>query len=217
MSYAHPLVCFALKEESKPFAQTAASLRVRTLITGIGRMNAERATRAALAESRPNLVLTCGFAGGLNPDLILGDVVFSADDSEFRTPNSALRTRLLAASAREVKFFCADRIAVTAEEKWSLWQKTGADAMEMESEIIRAVCREQGIPSATLRVISDVAGEDMPLDFNVLLTQDMELDSGKLVLAVAKSPGKIGRLLRLQKQTAAAARRLAAVLEVVVA
>jgi nucleoside phosphorylase len=209
----HLLVCFALKEEAAPFRKIAAGRPgVSILLTGIGKKNAERAVRDFLAggANRPNLVLTCGFAGGLEPRLTHGEIVFSTDDS-------ALRNRLLAAGAGEGKFFCADRIAVTAEEKWALWQKTGADAVEMESEIIRAVCREHGIPSATVRVISDIAGEDLPLDFNALAKPDQNLDFGKLAWAIAKSPGKIPALLRLQKQTAAAAKKLAQVLDRVTA
>ena len=209
--HAHTLVCFALKEEAAPFRKIAAGkFSVSILLTGIGKQNAERAIRAALAESRPSLVLTCGFAGGLEPKLTHGEVVFSTDDSQ-------LKQRLLAAGAREGKIFCADRVAVTAEEKWALWQKTGADAVDMESEIIRNICREQGIPSATVRVISDIAGEDLPLDFNALSKPDQSLDFAKLALAVLMSPGKIPALLRLQKQTSSAAERLAAVLAKVLA
>ena len=82
----------------------------------------------------------------------------------------------------------------------------------MESEAIHAVCRERGIPCATVRVISDTAHEDLPLDFNALAKPDMTLDYGKLLWTVAKSPGKIGGLLRLKKNCGFAAERLAEVL-----
>jgi hypothetical protein len=82
----------------------------------------------------------------------------------------------------------------------------------MESQVICAVCREQNIPSATVRVILDTANEDLPLDFNQLMTADQKLSYGKLALALAKSPGKIGVLLRLQKEGEAAAGKLAVVL-----
>ena len=170
-------------------------------------------------------MLTCGFAGGLNPDLKLGDVVFELTDPEERVPralklkrklqtrqSSSLREKLLAAGAKPAKFFCADRIATTVAEKKKLRAETGADAVEMESAAIHAVCRERGIPCATVRVISDTANEDLPLDFNALAKPDKNLDYGKLAWAIAKSPGKIGALLKLQKQTRFAAERLAEVL-----
>ena len=227
------LVCFALKEDAAPFRKLAAGTVAAVqgasiLITGIGRRNAEKSLREFLNSCRsrgnetqvkniletphvvsydPNLVLTCGFAGGLNLDLKPGDVVF-----ELSTLNSQLSTCLLAAGAKPAKFFCADRIATTVAEKKKLRAETGADAVEMESGAIQAVCRERGIPCATVRVISDTANEDLPLDFNALAKPDMSLDYGKLAWAIASSPGKISALLKLQKQTRFAAQRLADVL-----
>ncbi|MEP6662895.1 MAG: hypothetical protein ABJC04_04430, partial [Verrucomicrobiota bacterium] len=86
------------------------------------------------------------------------------------------------------------------------------DAVEMESAAIHAICVERKIPCATLRVISDTANEDLPLDFNTLSKPDKNLDYGKLFLAIAKSPGKIGALLQLQRKTKFAAEKLAEVL-----
>jgi adenosylhomocysteine nucleosidase len=180
---------------------------ISILIVGIGRENAEKTVRKFLAESSPELVLTCGFAGGLNPDLKLGDVVF-----ELGTRNSELGTQLLAVGTKPAKFFCADRIATTVAEKKKLRAENGADVVEMESAAIQAVCAERGIPCATVRVISDTADEDLPLDFNALAKPDKSLDFGKLFLAIAKSPGKIGALIQLQKKTSFAAKQLADVL-----
>ena len=136
----------------------------------------------------------------------MGTVVFAAD------PETGLKPALLAAGAKSASFHCADRVAASSEEKRALWKATGADAVEMESEIICAVCREQKIPSATVRVILDTANEDLPLDFNQLMTAEQKMSYGKLALALVKSPGKIGSLLRLQKQSEAAAEKLGQVL-----
>jgi adenosylhomocysteine nucleosidase len=211
------LVCFPLKQEAAPFRKVAASgLRhsrlVSVLLTGIGRRNAERALRNFLNANPADLVLTCGFAGGLNPDLKLGDVVFELCGSEIGNRQSAIGNHLLAAGAKPARFFCAGHIATTVTEKKKLRDETGADAVEMESAAIYAVCREHNIPCATVRVISDTASEDLPLDFNQLSRPDQSLDYGKLFLTIAKSPGKIGALMKLQKQTQFAAERLAEVL-----
>ncbi len=170
-------------------------------------------------------VLTCGFAGGLNPDLKLGDVVFEMANAPL-TPSlsppggervsvrtgEGLFLKLSAAGAKPAKFFCANRVATTVAEKKRLRAETGADAVEMESAAIHAVCAERGIACITVRVISDTANEDLPLDFNALSKPDKSLDYGKLFLTIAKSPGKIGALMELQKNTKFAADRLAEVL-----
>jgi adenosylhomocysteine nucleosidase len=205
------LVCFAMPEEARPF-QRATGRRpdIRLLVTGIGARNSARALRAALATARPTAALTCGYAGALDPALPAGEVVFSCDTA------LELKPRLLAAGAREVRFHCVDHMVATAAEKRSLRHSTGADVVEMESEIIRRLCREQSVPGATVRVISDTAAEDLPLDFNRFLTPSQRFDYLKLVSALCRSPRKIPALLRLRKQTRAAAKELARVLTEVV-
>jgi len=201
------LVCFAVKEETRSFKELVASRPdVKTLLTGIGPRNAEKAIRAAITARKPGLVLSCGFAGGLRPGLVSGAVVFNADRE------SGLEPALLAAGAQPARFHFVPQVATTAEEKQLLWNTTGADAVEMESQIICTVCREQKIPSAIVRVILDTAEEDLPLDFNRLMNNRQEMDYDKLAVALVKSPGKIGSLLRLQKQSQAAAEKLARVL-----
>ena len=201
------LVCFAVKEEAKPFTQLIGSKpHVRILLTGIGPRNAERAIRAALTQDKPERVLTCGFAGGLRPDLAAGTVVFSADKETGWEP------ALLAAGARPASFHGVERVATTVEQKRALWQATGADAVEMESRVICALCREQQIPSAIVRVILDTADTNLPLDFNRFLTADQQVDIPRLTRAVLLSPGKVRALLRLQQEGKAAAQKLGEVL-----
>ena len=200
-------MCFAVKEEAEAFQPWAREREhLKVILVGMGTRNAERAIRAALTKERPRLVLTCGFAGGLRSDLARGTVVFSAN------PETGLEPALLAAGAKPARFHCAERVVATAEEKRALRDSTGADAVEMESQTIRAVCREQKIPGATVRVILDTAQEDLPLDFNQLMTPRQKISYGKLALALARSPGKVAALLRVQKQAQAAAGKLAEVL-----
>lgn len=168
---------------------------------GMGPRNAARWTAVALEGRRPGRVITGGYAGALDPALALGEVLVSADPG-FPAVDGA----------RPARFHCVDRVATTAASKAALRARTGADAVDMESEVIRNACHRLGIPSATVRVISDRADEDLPLDFGELLTADDRLHLGKLAWKVATSPRLIPALMRLQKATRLAGGNLAEVL-----
>ena len=100
------IVCFAVKEEARPFERLPGRPEhVRTLLTGMGPRNAEKAIRTAIAGEPPGLVLSCGFAGGLRPGLESGTVVFASSG------NAALETALAGAGAQPVRFHCATRVA----------------------------------------------------------------------------------------------------------
>jgi len=208
------LVCFAVQEEMKFFAphrsggdesQWATTFQV--WLTGMGRKNAAESARKAIARMKPERVITAGFAGGLNPALKFGSIVY---DQDFDAGFEAELADLGAAPAR---FYCHRRVAITVDEKAALWKETGADAVEMESSVIRTICREFRIPSATIRVISDDAMQDLPLDFNALMTSQDRINYLKLFGAVLGRPRQIPKLIQFQRQTVAAAGRLGAALE----
>jgi len=211
------LVCFAVKEEARFFmegmvdqcegaSQAPRPPLYQVWLTGMGRRNAVEGVRQAIALAQPKRVITSGFAGGLNPKLKFGTVVYEEDF------DAGFGPQLEQAGAVRATFHCHHRVAVTAGEKAGLWQTTGADAVEMESSVIRNICREAKIPSATIRVISDDASQDLPLDFNALMTPADRIDYPKLIWAVLRRPGRIGKLLEFQRQTAEASRRLGAAL-----
>jgi adenosylhomocysteine nucleosidase len=204
------LICFAVKEEAAEFKKVLPSLaslgNPEILVTGMGRRNSERMILKRLERPAPNLVVTCGFAGALNPTLKIGDVAFDEDT------NGRLADTLKKSGALSANFYCAPRVATTVAEKTGLRQSTGADVVEMESAIIREICRAKKIPSATIRVISDTANQDLPLDFNALMTPEQTISFPKLALALMKSPGKIPKLLELQRNTRFASQQLSKVL-----
>lgn len=214
------LVCFAVKEEAKFFSPlrevrvakgAREQVRMRAFcqvwITGMGRTNAARSIREAIEKAKPERIITAGFAGGLNPDLKVGDVLY---DQDF---DAGLATQLEDLGAISAKFYCHRRVAITAQEKQALWKETGADAVEMESSVIRTICKEFHIPSATVRVISDDAHQDLPLDFNALMTSEDSIDFPKLIWTVLRKPSRIPRLIEFQRQTIFAAQRLGSVLQ----
>jgi nucleoside phosphorylase len=199
------LICFAVKEEARPFQKLSSGLAVRTLVTGMGAANAERALTRELDTRHSRLVISAGFAGGLSPELAAGTVIFSSDAEH-------LAQACRQSGALRARFHCAQHVATTVAEKRRLREETGADAVEMESGIIERLCGERRIVHATVRVLLDAAGEDLPLDFNALMNARHELAPGKLAMALVKRPRKVFALLGLQKRSAAAAWALARVL-----
>jgi adenosylhomocysteine nucleosidase len=203
------LVCFAVKEEAKfflPHRMREGGI-CQVWMTGIGRANAAKSIRQAIALVQPERVISAGFAGGLNPSLKFGAIIYEQDfDAGFAPELDDL-------GALPAKFYCHRRVAITAQEKRGLWESTGADAVEMESSVIRTICHEHHIPSATIRVVSDDASQDLPLDFNALMTSEDRINYLKLIWAVFSRPSRIPKLVEFQRHTVAAARRLGSVLE----
>jgi adenosylhomocysteine nucleosidase len=198
------LVCFAVENEAKPFRPHVRRIEgVHILVTGMGHKNARRSISERLKFTRPELVISSGFAGSLAPNLRCRDIVFEEPLSP------ALRTVLEQTRAHAATFHCASRIAVTQQEKRLLREQTGSDVVEMESGIIAEVCRKEGIPVAVIRVILDEAEEDLPLDFSRMLDENERLLFGKLFMALIRSPGKIPDLIRFGNRSKKAAIALA--------
>jgi nucleoside phosphorylase len=214
-------VCFAVREEMRPFARRVGGRGgLRLLLTGMGAANARLTLEQAFASATamPDWVISSGFAGGLNPTLKRGRVVFEMGDGLPATgAGSTLKARLLDAGAVAGRFLQSDRVAVVAEEKQVLHRSSGADAVEMESGAIREVCAARGIPCAVVRVISDAADETLPLDFNALMTSDQRMDFVRLAGQLLRRPRLVPNLIRFQRRLGEAAEQLATVLEAITA
>lgn len=190
-------VIFALKQEAKYFNPPP---NVQLFYCGMGNKNAERFINELLKNSHPSILLTCGLAGALNPEIKLNSIVFSAPE-EF----ASLLSRF---GAIEARFYCSNRVICSSKEKLSLYRETGADAVEMESGIIKEICSRHNIPAVTVRVISDIADEDLPLDFNDYIDENGDIKISKILMKIVANPQLAARLINFQKQTDNAARAL---------
>lgn len=202
------LVCFAVKEEAAFFQPTISvagdpGVRFVGIVTGVGRRNASTALGEALTKYRPERVLTTGFAGGLNPALKHGALIY---DQDF---DFGMRHELEALGAVHANFHCSVRVAVSVGEKADLWRTTGADAVEMESSVIRTLCRAAGVPSATLRVVLDAADRDLPMDFNVVMSPGgRRVNWFRFAKTLVSRPLLLGRMMTFHEETLRAAKIL---------
>lgn len=195
------LVCFAVPEEARGFKPPLVP-STQVIVTGMGPNKAKAGLTTFLSRTPARLVITCGFAGGLNPMHPLGQVLL--DDSQagtFRDPFADL-------PLQRGRFTHTDRVLVTRGEKQTLFEATNADAVEMESSTIQTLCVQRRLPVLILRVISDAANEDLPMDFNRYSNANGDLNMGRLLLGIAGSPGVIPRLMKFRRQLNAASRSL---------
>jgi adenosylhomocysteine nucleosidase len=92
-----------------------------------------------------------------------------------------------------------------AQEKQRLRRLTDATGLDMESAAVAAVAQERGVPMVIVRTVSDLADEDLPLDFNLFLRPTGWI---KGVQAIISCPSSLAGLNRLRKQSRVAGGRL---------
>ena len=201
---------------AKPGLRWAATLdlagnRAILVANGAGRARAAAAARAMLGRESGGAVISTGFAGALDPSFLAGDVFVAesvrGDEGEFtsRSPAGSL------GDVRRGALLTVDRVVQSAATKRELWGQ-GAQAVDMEASSVAAVAREHGLPFFCIRAISDLAAEDMPVDFGRALRSDGSLSAWSVFGQALLARGRWSRLMRLRRDSAAAARSLGACL-----
>jgi adenosylhomocysteine nucleosidase len=202
--------------EFPAFDSNCGDSEIRVVITGMGAERAQRVARAAFGW-QPDLCISAGFAGGLNPANRAGDVLVASnirDGETHRTIASDKRVLSLAegSGARRIETLYTSAHAIsTVEDKRRLGR--AADAVDMESFFILNEARERGIAGVAIRALSDAADENLPMDFTQLLDDRGQVRGARLALAIARAPQRIPALLRLGSASRRGAMKLAQVLD----
>ena len=154
------------------------------LANGPGRELAGKALSEQLFEKvkqeNVKAIISTGFCGALDPSLKVGDIVVSE-----KTQLTSSRT-----FARGAVATC-DRVAITVREKQALRDKTSAIAVDMEAAAVESRAVDLGIPYACVRVVTDTAEEDLPMDFNRYRTADGNFSRTRIALAAMARPFSI--------------------------
>jgi Phosphorylase superfamily len=194
---APPLIFTALELEAAAITRrlAAANLRIPVQVIGIR----ARYLPANLADPGVPCVLMAGLAGGLDPALRIGDLVW--DDPHGLAAGLPGRRGLI---------HTADRPIATPAEKAALFHAKGALAVEMENAVVRAACERGGLRFIGLRCISDTAAD--AIDAQILTLMDDRGRTRPLAAAklVARRPHLVPALTRLGAQSRQAADALAA-------
>ena len=197
--------------------------------SGMGLKRAVDATRALLAGSSPQLLVSFGIAGAVNDDLNVGDVVVSGKTCLLDKGRPGKFQSLAALS--EAAWKAANQIlqpdsarlvpgiAITTRGSQVILQQLGEmthPVLEMETAGIAQVAAEMGIPLLSIRSVSDGPQSPIPFDLEAILDEKDNLRIGKLFMLVLCRPQLIfkSRQMMQHSRKAAdhAARALVAVL-----
>lgn len=172
---------------------------------GIGSEAARRAAEAIIQLYHPALVISAGFAGALNSGLHVGDtfvprhVIDAADGS---------RSELDRGEGILVTF---DTIA-DVEQKARLATAFGAHAVDMEAAAVARAAQARGVQFLACKVISDTSGQGLP-PLEKFIAHDGRFQMSRYAAHIAFRPWLWGRVVRLARDTAVAARALSARLD----
>ncbi len=166
-----------------------------------GRRAAEALSERIESGRAPDIVVSAGLAGALDPELSVGDLL--RDAAGIALPG-------LDPGIPDGNFHTAETIVATVEEKRRLRERTGADACDMESGHIAALCQKTGIPYAGLRCISDDASRCLPVPPETLIHPGTgKPDPVRLATTLIVRPARLPGFLRAIREAARARALLA--------
>jgi adenosylhomocysteine nucleosidase len=174
---------------------------------GMGARRAAAAVDAALANFFPDAIVSTGFCGALVPELEIADIVVAtAVDSASGRFNAA---KPESDRAHHMGVVCSiDHVAESAAEKRQL-RATGASVVEMEAGAVAERAVAHGLRFYCVRVVTDLADEDMSNDFNGALRPDGHFGTMRILQSALRQPlTRLPELLRLRSRCVRSARVL---------
>lgn len=176
-----------------------------------------------LIESGCSGLVSFGMAGGIDPDLdsgsiILPDRIIDSEGQEYPCDGawrSVVIERIGQGNMAQGPLLGSDRAILSPADKRRLRERTGAEAVDMESQAVAAVARRATIPFIALRAIADTASERIPAWLLKTIDVNGRPKPATLIAGIAANPTDFPSLLRLgwsSRRALAALRRAAALL-----
>jgi adenosylhomocysteine nucleosidase len=185
---------------------------VAVIFSGVGRTAARQGGELLIAGHRPRLMLSAGFAGGLDPSLKRNDLVMPHEiaDLEGNLIEVTARTSDMPASVRtRGRLLTVDRVITRTAEKAELREVNQADLLDMESSELAHLARERSLPFASMRVISDDAAVELAPEIASLLTRSGSYQLGAAMRAIWHRPSVFKDFWALHGRALEASDRLA--------
>jgi len=213
-------------EGLKLWKAKAGAAEVTVLITGVGAEAAARTMdlmmRMADKDQYFDTVVSSGLAGAICETLNVGDIIapkeliselqYSDAASERLFADGELRQFALQQGAKDANcLYTTDQILVKARQKKACASR--AQSVDMESFEVVKQAAAWGARCVVIRAISDGAAEDLPINFNLTLSNKKEVSISKVLVQLLKNPLALPALIRFGKQSRRAGELLAVFLE----
>ncbi|AGI31507.1 TPA: 5'-methylthioadenosine/S-adenosylhomocysteine nucleosidase [Mannheimia haemolytica] len=194
----------------KIFEGKINNTRVALLQSGIGKVAAAIGTTLLIQLTQPDMIINTGSAGGLDPDLNVGDILISTevryhdvDVTAFgyeigqlpaNPPTFSPNEQLVELAQKEAKkagynvvsgLICSGDAFINGNDKINQIRQNFPNvvAVEMEAAAIAQVCHGFNLPFVIVRAVSDVADKESHLSFEEFLPLAAE-KSSTIVLAM---------------------------------
>src|SRR5205809_1316699 len=180
-----------------------ADQMIEVLHTGVGEKVCRQRVGNFLQNQQFDILMSTGFAGALNDELQVGDLLLARnfstiDPSESNSLLSNLRIR-------RADVLTVHGLIDSREERDKIGRASGAAAVDMETEFIARACAEHGVPLLSLRAISDTPRLPFPAPAHVLFNVERQRTSAMgLVMYLCKHPTRLRGLIRFASQIARA-------------
>jgi adenosylhomocysteine nucleosidase len=205
---------FALEFEGASFrAAQGRRLCVSIWTLGVTGARSAAALKRMISQARPELIVSAGFSGALQPGLALGDILIGENFSDPKI----VRTLRAATDYQIGQIITAPDILETVAAKKNLGEKSGALAGDLESAHLFHVCGEAGIPMLSVRTISDVLDQDMPVPGSVLINPETGRSEPSAIFRyLFRHPAKAAQFAQLVSGARTAQQSLASALGIII-
>lgn len=198
-----------------------AGVRIALVRTGVGKDCALNALEEVLNRVNPSIILSIGYAGGLDPKLKVGDIVVAdrvlEDTQSNRGIGYTIGSDLLShvealpppdgVTLHRGPLVTVDEPVTDPESKRALGTRHGAIAVDMETSVLIARATGEQIPFLSIRAISDTADQSL-VDVSSFIGDDGEVSKLKAGWYVATHPQTIKHFISLRNQSQKATRNL---------
>jgi nucleoside phosphorylase len=181
--------------------------------TGVGEKSCRAHIENFLRQQQLKYLISAGFAGALDRELQIGNLLLSEN---FSSPKLLGSPHLDFADAGLFlgKLATVPGIIDSKSERDRWAAETGAVAVDMETEFIAAACATHQIPMLSLRAMSDTPSEPFPAPPNVLFDlEKQKTNFSRLALYLVTHPGALIRLNAFRQRVALARRSLTSALD----